>query len=450
MTAAADRSRPPAPAAVRPFRFPDFERHRLPTGLEVIVAPAGRAPLVSLDFLAPAGAARDPLELAGLAGFTASLLDAGTAGRAALEIAAAAESLGGALTTSAGWDVGMAAIQVEARHLEAGLALVAEVATRPSFPGEELERLRSRRLAELLRNRDQPDLQAGLWLARAIYGEGMRYGVSARGTEESIARIGRDDVEAFYRRCYPPAGSVLVAVGDLPPAAVLDDAAAALGGTAAPAPPAVLPAPPPGRRRVIVVDRPGGSQTELRLGQAAVPRHHPDFLRLKVMNTVLGGKFTSRLNLNLRERHGFTYGSFSALATRRGPGPFSVMAAVGNEVAGAAAREALVEIERLRQEAVPPDELEDARNYIVGTFPFGLQTVSGVGNHLAELAIYGLPDDYYRRFPGEIRAVTAEEVLAVAREHLRPEEMVLVAVGPAEVLRPQLAAFGEVEVVAPL
>lgn len=449
---AVDRSRPPAAGEIRPFRFPPFERHPLPSGIELLVAPVAGASLVFLELLAPAGAIHDPLPLTGLASLTSALLDEGTGQRTALEIAAAVESLGGTLTTATGWDAAVVGVELQARQLDDGLGLVAEIATDPTFPGEELERVRRRRLAELLRRRDQPDTQAGLWLARALYGEGLRYGTSARGTEASLTRIGRDDVLSFYRRRYPPAGATLVAVGEVEIAGLLAAAEAAFGASAGgPPPPAATSQQPPApRRRVILVDRPGGSQTELRVGQVGVSRRHPDFLRLKVMNSLLGGKFTSRLNLNLREQNGFTYGVYSSFASRLGPGPFSVAAAVATDVTGPAAREILGEIRRLRQEVVPREELASAQSYLVGTFPFGLQTVSGLANHLAELAVYDLPDDYYQRFPEEIQAVTPEEVLRVAREHLDPESMVLVAVGPAASLEPQLAPFGEVEVVEPL
>jgi zinc protease len=196
----------------------------------------------------------------------------------------------------------------------------------------------------------------------------------------------------------------------------------------------------------VIVDRPAAAQTELRIVQPGVPRTHPDRTRLGLLNALLGGKFTSRLNLNLRERHGFTYGVNSRFVDRRGPGPFVVSTAVANPVAGAAVREVLSELERMREETVTPEELEETRSYIVGVFPYTLQTTSAILSRLAELALWGFADDHYDRALAEIRATSAEEVLELARRHLKPERATIVAVGPAAELRPQLEGFGEVEI----
>jgi zinc protease len=193
---------------------------------------------------------------------------------------------------------------------------------------------------------------------------------------------------------------------------------------------------------VEIVDRPSAAQTELRLGHAGVPRSHPDFLALSVLNAILGGKFTSRINLNLRERHGYTYGAQTSFTGRRGPGPFLVHTAVATPVAAAAAREVLGELERIVAEPVEVAELEDAQSYIVGTFPYTLQTVSGVVDRLENLALYGLPDDYYDTLPRLVQAMTVEDVQRAAREHLHPHDLVVVAVGPAAELEPAFAELG--------
>jgi zinc protease len=197
---------------------------------------------------------------------------------------------------------------------------------------------------------------------------------------------------------------------------------------------------------VAILDRPQGAQTELRLGHPGVPRAHPEFIALTVMNAILGGKFTSRINLNLRERHGFTYGAFSRFDGRRGPGPFAVRTAVETAAAGAAAREVIGELTRIRESPVEVEELDDARAWLIGTFPLSLQTTTGLADRLETLAVYGLPDDYYDRFPDAVLAVGRDDVLAVARRFLRPDELAVVAVGPAAELEPQLAGLGPLEV----
>lgn len=445
-----DRSQPPPPGAVRPFCFPAFQRYQVDNGPTVLVAPVARTPLVLLELLAPAGAQSDPDPLPGVATLTAGLLDQGTAHRSAPEICAAIEELGGTLSCGANWDTAAAEVEIQAQDLDRGLALLAEVVTEPSFPAEELERARRQRLAELLRRRDQPSVQADLRLMREIYGQGSIYGRSILGDRDSVTAVQRDDVARFYNCRYPLSGATLIAVGELAPQRLLEAAAEAFAGSpeaAAPQTPEI-PQPPPSASRVVIVDRPSASQTELRVGKVGIPRRHADHITLKVMNCLFGGKFTSRLNLNLREQHGYTYGVSSQFVARLGPGPFVISTAVATAVAGGATEQILAEVDRLRSEPPTAEELAVAQRYLVGTFPYLLQSLRGLTARLEELAVYGLDDRYFHRYADEVAAVEADDVLRVAREHLDPEQMVVAAVGPAAALAPQLETFGPVSVVS--
>lgn len=440
-----DRSLPPAAGPLRSFRFPTFHRIRLGNGLTVFAARQGSVPLVSLELVAPAGGQHDPPGRSGLAALTAALLDEGTTRHGAMEIAAEAEQMGGYLVTGADWDVGYMAVGALSAHLDEGLALLAEVATTPTFPEAEVERLRRQRLVEIVRRSQDPSNIADERLARAIY-EGTVYAGTLVGTEESVGGLGRDDALAFFRRHYGLAGSFVIAVGDLDPEEIVRRIEAVLGpaagGPGAPAPeirPASLP-----EISIHLVDRPGSAQTELRLGHPCVTRTDPDFIPLLVANTLLGGKFTSRINLNLRERHGFTYGAASRIVGRTGPGPFVVSSAVATESAGAAAREALFELRRLRDELVEPAELEETRNYMIGVFPYTLQTIGEVAKRLETLATYGLPDDYFPRYLERVATVTREEILEVVRRQIHPERIAVVAVGPVEELERQFDGLGPV------
>ncbi len=442
-----ERAHPPAAGPLRPFRFPPFHHLRLASGLEVYTARHGDVPLASLELVTPAGGQLDPPALSGLATLTAGLLDEGTRRGGALDIAARAERLGGHVSTGADWDGAHVSAGMLSTNFQGGLELLAEVATSPTFPAEELERLRRRRLAELLRRRHDPSILADERLAAEVF-RGTPYGRSLLGDEASVAASGRDDVVAYYDGHYTLRGAALVAVGDLDPEALLGLVEEVFAGA-----PAAPPAPPPQIRPqplagvvVHVVDRPGAAQTELRLGHVGIPRRHPDYSPLMVLNTLLGGNFTSRINLNLRERHGYTYAAASRFIGRQGPGPFIVSAAVATEVTGAAAREVLNELERLRSDLVPPEELEETRNYLIGVFPYTVQTIDDLASRLETLAVYDLPDDYYASYVEQVRAVTAEEVLDLARRHLHPDRLVIVAVGPAESLEPQLAELGPVTV----
>jgi zinc protease len=449
-----DRSAPPPPGEIHPFRFPHFLRARLPNGLTALAARLAGLPLVSMELIAPAGAQYEPEEGSGTATLTAGLLDEGTARRSSLEIAATAERLGGYLITGADWDVGYLSTGLLASHRREGLDLLAEIAIVPTFPANEVERLRSLRLSEILRRRQDPSALADDRFQREVY-RGSVYAQPLYGTEESVSRLDRASLVGFYREHYGFDGSVLIAVGDFDPEDLLREAEAVFGPAGSAGPPGPAPARPEIRPlpleglRVHLVDRPGAAQTELRLGHVGIPRTHPDYIPLLVLNTLLGGKFTSRINLNLRERHGYTYGASSRFSSRQGPGPFTVTAAVETTAAAAAAREVLHEIRRVREALVEPEELMETAGYIVGVFPYSLQTAGDITRRLEILSVFGLPDDYYDHYLEKIAAVTREEVLEAARRHLDPERIAVVAVGPAEILEPQFEGLGPVTVWSP-
>jgi zinc protease len=441
-----DRSVPPAAGRARPFHFPPFLRHKLASGLEVLAARLPGVPLVSLELVTPAGAQNDPRGKEGLAALTAGVIDEGTRQRNSLEIAAHVERLGGYFSAGVDWDEGYLAAGLLARHLPAGLDLLAEVATEPTFPEEEIERLRKQRLTELVRRGQDPGLLAEDRLSAVIY-RGTVYDHPLSGVPASLAALTRDDLVGFYQSYFTLAGSRLIAVGDLDPEALLRDVEGRFAALppGPPERPEILPAPL-GSIEIHIVDRPGGAQTELRIGHAGVPRTDPDYIPLIVLNTLLGGKFTSRINLNLRERHGYTYGASSRFTPRLGPGPFLIDAAVATESTGAATNETLQELRRIREELVEPRELEETLSYVGGVFPYTFQTTSDLARRLETLAVYGLPDDYFETYLKRLPTITREEILTVARRHIHPDRIAVVAVGPAETLVPQLEPLGAVTV----
>ncbi|HEX4954406.1 MAG TPA: pitrilysin family protein [Thermoanaerobaculia bacterium] len=441
-----DRSRPPQGGSARAVRFPPIERHRFANGLEALVVVARHAPLAMVQVLTPAGTLEEPLEKAGLATLTASLLDEGTAHRTGPEIAAAVEQLGGELGTGANWDLANAWLQMRSRDLGLGLELLTEIVTAPELPEHETERLKQERLAELLRRKDSPETLAEVTILEAVYGRGGPYGRSILGDESTVARIGREDVAAFFRRYWGLAGGHVLVVGDVDPGEVFRRLEGGLGAT----PAATSPAPtvfreaPPSTRRVVIVDRPHARQTELRLGKAGLPRNHPQYLVLRLLSSLLGGKFTSRLNLNLRERLGLTYSVQCSFQPRRGPSPWVVRAAVATDATAQATAEALAEIERLRTEPVGARELAETVDYLTGTFAYTLQTLFDLAGRLEELVAFGLPDDAFERQAEQYRAITAGQIRQLAEEMLDPAQMPIVAVGPAAELEGALAPFGEV------
>jgi zinc protease len=442
-----DRSTPPPAGKLRPFHFPPFLRRRLPNGLEVLAARQPGVPLVSLELMLPAGGEHDPEGKAGLATLTASVIDEGTRRRSAMEIAADVERLGGYLTTGADWDEGYLGTGFLSRHLRSGIDLLAEVLGEPTFPEKEIERLRKQRLGEILRRSQDPSNLADEKLQQVIF-QGTAYANPLIGTEETVPALDRDALLRFYQRFYTLRGAALIAVGDLDPEEILREAEAVFGGgeaPAAPIPPEIRPVPLDGIS-IHILDRPGATQTELRLGHPGVARRDPEYIPLILLNSLLGGKFTSRINMSLRERHGYTYGASSRFVGRLQPGPFLVDAAVSTESTGAAAREVLAEMRRIREELVEPAELDETRSYILGVFPYTFQTISDFAKRLEILSVYGLPDDYYDIYQERLQAMSREELREVALRHLHPDHIAVVAVGPADTLVPQFEGLGTVTV----
>ncbi len=442
-----DRSQAPPPGRDRPFRFPTFHRRTLGPDLELFVAQIPRVPLVRLDLFTPAGGHFDPRDQPGLAASMADMLDEGNHAKTAPQIAAATERLGGSISTGAGWNSTFASASMLSRDLEHGAELLAEIVRTATFPVEELERQRQKRLADLLQQRNDPRSLAGKRFSRVVF-DGTPYGSPLGGTEKSLRTVSQPALVDFYDRYFPTGGSRIVAVGDLDPEEITD-LAGTLFGDFFHGPRPELPSfevQPLEATEVHIVDRPGAAQTELLLGHAGICRRHPDFASILVMNSLLGGKFTSRINLNLRERHGYTYGAYSQFMGRLGPGPFTISTAVGTEVTAAAVREIFVEIRRIQQERVTEEELAHTKSYLRGIFAQQLQTVDDLAFRLGTLAVYDLPDDYFDQYFRRIEETDRQQVLTLAQEYLHPDRMAIIAVGPAVELMHQLKDLGSVRV----
>lgn len=447
-----DRSVPPAPGGLRPFHFPPVERRTLSNGARAVFAPIRAFPVVTLSVVLDAGGLRDPMSRLGLASLTAELLESGTQARTAARVAEEIEALGVQLDSGAGWDTSHAGITALSSRLHPATEILSDLVRGASFPGDEVERLRTERLAEILQRRADPRALAVEAAARFLYAPGSRASRPLGGTAATVERLTRQDVEEFHAQHFTPQGTSFVMVGDVDPEAGLALLESAFGQWAGGAPPAagVEVAPRSEAVQLVIVDRPGAVQSEIRVGHLGPTRSTPDYFPLVVMNAILGGMFTSRLNLNLRERHGYTYGASSGFAMRRRTGSFQVSAAVQTEVTAAAITEMLTELRRIRESAVSEAELDSARNYFAGVFPLRLQTTDGIAGRLLELLVYELPDDYFDTYRDHILAVTAGEVLQAAERYVHPERVAVVVVGDAAALRPSLEALGlgEVRVVA--
>lgn len=448
-----DRSRPPAPGPLRPFHFPDIRRRTLDNGLEVLVAENHAFPIATLDLVFPSGALSETDDRAGLAALTAGLLESGAGGRDATRVAEDVDRLGLALETGISWDTSLIGFTALTSRLEAGMGILADLALRPTFPQREVERIRDERLAALVQRRGDPSTLAEELIAYYSFPHGHPFGRRLHGQQVTLSSLSRDDVVEFHASHYLPAGAWLCAVGDV----TLDGVCALAerlfaGWSGAPPPPRVPETPVRfGQTTIVLADRPGSVQSEVRLGHVGISRTAEDYLAVTVMNAILGGLFSSRLNLNLRERLGYTYGAMSVLQMRRLPGMLTLSAAVQSEGTAHSVSEMLREMRRLQDELVPEAELSDARSYMAGTFPLALQTTDGLAGKLSTLAVHGLPDDYYDTYAQQLLAVTAEEVREAARRRLMPDRAAVVVVGDAAKLRGPLEELGvgPVQVVDP-
>lgn len=437
-----DRTSSPEPRSPRPYRFPSIRRETLGNGLRVRIATARHAPLVSVRLVVRGGADHDPIDRAGLASLTAGMLDEGAGERDALGVAAAVGRIGAFLGTGADWDSSWTWLDALTTHLEEGLDVFSDVVMRPRFDEGELERVRNDRLTAILQQRDDPATVAALRFSALVF-EGSRYGAPMNGTEETVGRISRDDVISFWSRHMVPSRSSLIVAGDIDPDRALQvvrdrfeewsgadcGADASIVGVDGDSP------------MLRIIDRPQSVQSEIRVGHVGLPRSSDDYFPVVVMNSILGEIFNSRIMLNLRERHGYTYGARSSFAFRRNAGPFVVSTAVRNEVTAEAIREILGELERIRSGDVTTAELDASKNYLMGVFPATVQTVNDLASRIQEMELYGLADDYFDRYRERIGEVTVDDVTRVARARVHPERARIVVVGSAEAIRKPLESL---------
>ncbi|MEX0890846.1 MAG: pitrilysin family protein [Gemmatimonadota bacterium] len=428
---ALDRTMAPDPGPAPTFTAPAVRRFTLANELQVMVVEQHELPVVDVQLVVRAGAAADLPPAAGRAALMADLLDEGTRTMSALELADAVDFLGASLQVYPGWDATTVALHVLKPHLEAALLLLGQVATEPAFPAEEFQRKREQRLNAIRQELDDPRALANTAFAAVVYGDAHPYGAPLGGTASSVAALTLDGVRAFYRERFHPENATLVVAGDVMAAEITPLLERALGGWERAAAPATeLPAAPrPAPTAIHIVDRPGAPQSELRVGLVGVPRTTEDYYALEVMNTVLGGAFTSRLNMRLREEKGWTYGAGSGFGYRLGPGPFQVATAVFTEVTDSTLTEIVRELRRIRDELVPEEELARARNYLALGYPRSFETTGGLAGNMAQLALYGLPADYHDRYVERILAVSAEDVWRVANAYLDPGRSAIVVAG---------------------
>jgi len=440
----ADRSKPPSLGPVPQLKLPAIQKRALSNGVPVWLIEAHEVPLVQVTLLLKSGSSDDAAGKYGLASLTAAMLDEGAGSRSALEIADEIDFLGADLATNSSFDASAVRLGVPVARLSQALSVMADVTLRPTFPDAELERVRQERLTDLLQARDDAATVAAMAFARQLFGPSHRYGTGAVGTATTIKDFTTSDLKSFHAAAYQPANATLIVVGDLTADSVMPQLETQFGswraGSTAPGHTTVPMAPQPAQRQIVLVDMPGAEQSQVRIGWVGVPRSAPDYFPLQVLNTILGGSFTSRLNQNLRETHGYSYGASSRFDMRLSAGPFFAGAGVQTDKTAEALREFFNELTAIGK-PIPADELTKAKNYVAFGFPSNFETIGDFSAQIEQQIVYGLPDSYYADYVKNIQAVTAEAVAKAAATYIQPQRFLVVVVGDRKAIEPGIRAL---------
>ena len=432
-----DRTKRPSPQGVPTIHLPAIQKALLLNGLAVWLVEKHDLPLVTLNLVIQAGSDHDPMDKPGVATMTAETMDAGTKMLDALQISEKLNYIGATMMFRASVDGTTAMLSTLTKHLDEALRVFTDVISNPTFPQREFERLRKQRLTTLIQQKDRAATIATLAFAHVLYGSGHPYGNDASGTEQSLTALTRDDLQKFYSSYYRPNNATLIVVGDVTMkdiTALLDNGFAQWKD--APLPSITIPpAPARGSRLVYLIDKPGAPQSEIRIGYPALARSTVDFFPVTVMNRLLGGQFSSRLNLNLREKHGYTYGARSAFSFNKHAGPFIASSGVTSTKTDSSVHEFLYEIDRMFKEGLTPEELEFSKRGLTGNFALNFETPAQVAGSLVNLVLYGLPDNYYSTYLSNINGVTLDDVKRVAAKYLDSSKMAIVIVGDVKMIK---------------
>jgi zinc protease len=444
-----DRAAMPGPGEARPFRVPPPTRFALANGLEVLLVEHHELPLVAMRLVVRAGSAADPADRPGLASLTAALLQEGAAGKSATEISELLEALGAEVAVTTEQEATFVSLSSLKMRLAESVQLFGDLVARPDFPAEELARQRTRRLVQLRQLLDQPQYLGQVTLQRTLFAD-HPFSRPSLGTPEGIAAITLEDVQRFWRSHFVPGRATLVVVGDVTAAEcqpLLERALGSWRGEEAALQP--LPAPRPlAGRAITIVDRPGAAQSFIAVGQLGVPRTTPAYAALEVANAAFGGQFVSRLNLNLREDKGYTYGIRSRFEYATVPGTFIITTSVQTAVTADALHEILKELEDLAgRRPLSAAEVAYAQGSLVNGYARRFETPAQLAAELAETVLYGLPPSALESFPKEVTALSPAEVAERAAGTLTPDRLSIVVVGDAKVVRKALAALAIAPVV---
>jgi zinc protease len=443
-----DRTKPPELGPPPRVALPPIVTRELSNGLKLMIVEQHELPLADFVLLVGSGSTTDPTSKTGVANLTSAMLREGTATRKSLEIADQIAFLGINLSPSSSWESSTLSLHTPTAQLDSALALFADVALHPSFPANEFERIRKSRLTDLIRLKDQGPAIANLAFPAIIYGSGHPYGAATLGTEASVKSLSVADLQNYYQANFKPNNATLIIVGDVSPSQIEQKINAVFGGWQRGDVSPLTYADPPkaGTTTIYLIDKPGAAQSSFRIGAVGVPRSTKDYFALSVMNTILGGSFSSRLNQNLRETKGYTYGANTRFDMRRAAGPFSASAEIVAAKTDSALLEFMKELNGIRQ-TVPPTELSRAKRFLQLQLPGNFETTQDIAFQLVPVALYGLPLDYYNNYVQNIEAVTQADVARVAQQYINTGSLAVVIVGDRKSIEPGLKAINVAPIV---
>jgi zinc protease len=443
-----DRSKPPKPGPPKDVQFPDYYDTTLPNGINLLVIENSKIPAVSVRLVFKNAGSYYDGSTTGLASVTAEMLTKGTKNRTASQIAEEIDFIGGSLSSGSDWDGSYVSLSLLKKHLNTGIEVLSDVVLNPTFAEDELSRVREQRLSSILQSKDDAGSLSDKMFNKVVFNNSP-YGNPAEGTEESIKAMTRGDIENFYKDKYLSRNLIIAFVGDITKEealSIVDKYFNSLRSVEMRDYKEVFTPPVNITNSVFVVNKPEAVQSNLRVGHIGIARNNPDFIAVSVMNTILGGYFGSRINYNLREKHGFTYGARSYFNPRMYAGDFSVDADVRSEVTDTSVGLVIDELKRITTEEVSDDEIQTVKNYLTGVFPLQLETANAVASRVINLKLYNLPRDYYSKYISEINKLTKKDILNAAKKYITPGNLYIVVSGDAGKIKDKLKKFGEVKV----
>jgi zinc protease len=444
-----DRTKPPKSKPPKDIEFPDYYDTTLPNSINLLVIENYKVPSVSVRLVFKnAGSFQDSTDL-GIASITSDLLTKGTKTRSAIQIADEVDFYGASLSSGADWDGSYITLSTLKKHLNKVIDVLVDVVLNPAFNEDEIKRLKEQRISSIIQGKDEASVLSDKLFNKVVFGN-FPYSQPSEGTEESIKKLTRNQIQEFYNKHYCSNNLLLAFVGAISKEEALEIVNSKFRSWSKNCNENLLRdiviSSEYKPNRVYIVDKQDAVQSNLRIGHIGISRNNTSFLPVTVMNTILGGYFGSRINFNLREKHGFTYGARSSFSSRIYPGDFSVDTDVRNDVTDSSITLILEELNKIINEEVTDEELQMVKNYLTGTFPLQLETANAIATRVINLKLYGLPKNYYSTYISNINKLTKADILNAAKNYIHPDKIYIVLSGNSKAIKDKMKKFGEVSV----